>query len=52
MNSRQKRKAEAIEHNRALEERKKLELDKLNNPEKYERKHRFKPKSRQIRGFG
>ncbi len=43
MNSRQKRKAESIAHNKALEERKKLELDKLNNPDKYKRKRRVVP---------
>ena len=38
MNSRQRRKLEAVEHNKIRAEQKALELDRKENPEKYRRK--------------
>lgn len=38
MNSRQRRKQEAAEHNKLRAEQKALELDRKENPEKYRRK--------------
>lgn len=42
MNSRERRKAEAISHNKALDEKKAIEIDRKNNPEKYAPRKRTK----------
>ena len=45
MNSRQRRKLEAEIHNKHREELKALELDKKENPEKYQKKRRVRTRN-------